>query len=161
MSHTGDPNDSKMAFLPERYLCAWSWGAVRQSSSVLQTTCTPPGLRPHCVARGSLRANVRGDLFLRWAKTGQHIYTRVYTWSGSRRREKFKRHVQQGTVRTSHPSLAGVCSLCEEEGGQSLLGCMSSGAGVALLQTVLTRKRGQTGKEKYTSQPFTSMCLPT
>lgn len=68
--------------------------------------------------------------------------------------EKSGGNVEYGVVRTFHLSLAGVCSLSEEEGGQSLLGCMGSGA-VVLLQTVLTRKRGQMGKEKYSSQPFT------
>lgn len=69
--------------------------------------------------------------------------------------EKSKGNVEYGMVRTFHLSLAGVCSLSEEEGGQSLLGYMGSGAGVVLLQTVLSRKRGQMGKEKHASQPFT------
>lgn len=69
--------------------------------------------------------------------------------------EKPKRNVEFGMVRTCHLSLAGVRSPCEEEGAQSLPACMGSEAGVVWLQTVLTRKRGQMGKERYTSQPFT------
>jgi hypothetical protein len=57
-------------------------------------------------------------------------------------------------VRTFHLSLAGVCSLYEEEGGQSLLGCMGSGAEDVLLRTVLTRKRGQMGKKKKRKEMY-------